>query len=184
MLTMESYIAKVITIAVKYNVDGVKPSVMATYLDYEILDLLIEFIDRHDSFYSYNHSIELEDLEIGHWGYYNHHCDALVVINSSLVQGLCKRLAIGIGENILHQLVSTVLHEHRHCYQHRNHLPMTEVPYVTAKEDPTGYWNHPMEVDAREYAELYTKDAQEYVYGKLRTKYAEPIAKKHRESTI
>ena len=121
MLTMESYIAKVITIAVKYNVDGVKPSVMATYLDYEILDLLIEFIDRHDSFYSYNHSIELEDLEIGHWGYYNHHCDALVVINSSLVQGLCKRLAIGIGENILHQLVSTVLHEHRHCYQHRNH---------------------------------------------------------------
>lgn len=184
MLTMESYIAKVITIAVKYNVDGVKPSVMATYLDYEILDLLIEFIDRHDSFYSYNHSIELEDLEIGHWGYYNHHCDALVVINSSLVQGLCKRLAMGIGENILHQLVSTVLHEHRHCYQHRNHLPMTEVPYVTAKEDPTGYWNHPMEVDAREYAELYTQDALSYIYGKLRIKYAEPIAKKHRESTI
>jgi hypothetical protein len=184
MLTMESYIAKVITIAVKYNVDGIRPSVMASRLDSEILDLLIEFIDRHDSFYSYNHSIELEDLRVGHWGYYSHRCQALVVINRSLVEGLSKRLAVGTGESILYKLVNTMLHEHRHCYQYRHHLPMTKVPYVTADEDSTGYWNHPMEVDAREYAELYTQEALEYVYGKLRTKYAEPIAEKHRESTI
>lgn len=184
MLTMESYIAKVITITVKYNVDGIKPSVMASRLDSELLDLLIEFIDRHDSFYSYNHSIELEDLRVGHWGYYNHHRQALVVINRSLIEGLSKRLAIGTGESILHQLVNTMLHEHRHCYQYRNHLPMTNVPYVTADEDPTSYWNHPMEVDAREYAELYTQEALEYIYGRLRTKYAEPIARKHKESTM
>lgn len=184
MLTMESYVAKVITIAVKYNVDGIRPSVMASRLDSELLDLLIEFIDRHDSFYSYNHSIELEDLRIGHWGYYNHRRQALVVINRSLVEGLSKRLAVGTGENILYKLVNTMLHEHRHCYQYRHHLPITEVPYITADENSTGYWNHPMEVDAREYAELYTQEALEYIYGKLRTKYAEPIARKHKESTM
>ncbi len=184
MLTMESYIAKVITLAVRYNVDGISPVAMATRLESEILDLLIEFIDRHDSFYSYNHSIELEDLRVGHWGYYSHRRQALVVVNRSLVEGLCKRLAIGTGENILRQLVNTMLHEHRHCYQYRNKLPMTKVPYITADEDPSGYWNHPMEVDAREYAELYTEDALAYVYGKLRNKYAVPIANKHKESTI
>ena len=101
MLTMESYIAKVITIAVKYNVDGIEPSIMASRLDSELLDLLIEFIDRHDSFFSYNHSVELKDLRVGYWGYYNHNCQALVVINRSLVEGLSKRLAIGTGESIL-----------------------------------------------------------------------------------
>ena len=93
-------------------------------------------------------------------------------------------MAMGIGDKGMKQLVRTMLHEHRHCYQFRNRLPMTKVPYITADEDSTGYWNHPIEVDAREYAELYTQEALEYVYGRLRTKYAEPIARKHKESTM
>ena len=58
--------------------------------------------------------------------------------------------------------------------------PMLNVPYTDPSVDYNAYWNHPMEVDAREYAEMYIEDALGYIVYGLRKKY---LSHTMREST-
>ena len=66
------------------------------------------------------------------------------------------------------KLVETVLHEGRHAYQHQvvnglvSHNDQADVEswtenfkdgnYISFEENPRGYWNQPVEVDARQFA--------------------------------
>lgn len=170
MLNMLTSVIKKAVVEGKSN--GQSASLIADRIDMDILDILLAFIDKHPSFHSFTKSIELSDLEAEHRGSFHLSVLGDVVINRSLVKGVTKRVAIGTGDMLLKQLIVTMLHEHRHAYQHRNKLPMCKVPYPADPfKDREAYWNHPMEVDAREYAEMYAEEAMGYVIYGLRKKY-------------
>lgn len=54
--------------------------------------------------------------------------------------------------------INTYLHENRHAKQLREKMPMCTVEY-----NDNNYFMHPMEVDARTYAERYMHEAMEYI---------------------
>jgi hypothetical protein len=173
MLTMLTTTIKNIVKEAKSN--GQDIHALAERLDSDMVDILITFCGKHPEFHTYRKAIELYDLGKGHWGSFCRYTGE-VHINSELVNGLAKRIAIGTGEDLAYKFVETMLHEHRHAYQYKHKLPMTKVQYVDASVDYQAYYNHPMEVDAREYAKAYAEDAICYLVCKL--------AKIYRESTI
>lgn len=73
-------------------------------------------------------------------------------------------------KNLFKQQINTILHEIEHWNQHvriankHPHNPVRSFSDVYRQEKAThGYWNAPMEVGARRFADLYTDSAMERV---------------------
>ena len=67
----------------------------------------------------------------------------------------------------LTELITMLVHEYRHSFQHINKLPMTYVRYTEAGEDIDAYYTHPMEVDAYAYQEKLADETIEYLVTNL-----------------
>ena len=67
----------------------------------------------------------------------------------------------------LTELITMLVHEYRHSFQHINKLPMTYVRYTEAGEDVDAYYAHPMEVDAYAYQEKLADETIEYLVANL-----------------
>ncbi len=164
-------IANLITAIFDKSRGSIEPKALYSDLDNAIIHSLLKFIVlNEDTFHTFSRSIGLQKMVFGTWGYFSPRYQK-VVVNEVLVNGLSKLLKHGLGEEYLHELIETMLHEHRHCYQRKYDLPMTKVPYVNPKLDYEGYFNHPMEVDAREKASEYLDAALAYMYDFISQKY-------------
>ena len=138
-------------------------------IEYSILNALVEYCKKSSNFHV-DHEVNLvDDWKFGEWGAFNPSTFD-VYVNDKLVYGLIDSLNLDINM-LLKKLPVTVLHEHRHALQEYKHFPMIDVPYTDPEIDYDAYYNHPSEVDAREYAEEYAEEAMGYVIDVLRKKY-------------
>ena len=138
-------------------------------IEYSIFNALVEYCKKSSNFHV-DHEVNLvDDWEYGNWGAFRPSTFD-VYVNDKLVYGLMKSLNLNITM-LLKKLPVTVLHEHRHALQEYKHFPMVDVPYPDPEIDYEAYYNHPTEVDAREYAEEYAEEAMGYVVYVLRKEY-------------
>ena len=86
----------------------------------------------------------------------------------------------------LTELITMLVHEYRHSFQHINKLPMTYVRYTEAGEDIDAYYSHPMEVDAYAWQEKLTDETIEYLIANLSNNFKEghEFYEKYRTSFI
>ena len=72
-------------------------------------------------------------------------------------------------DNILEFAINTYLHESRHAKQHADEMEIYNNDSYKVGSTCEGmeffdlYYDHPKEVDARDYAEMYTEDAMAYI---------------------
>ena len=64
---------------------------------------------------------------------------------------------------MLEEAIDAYLHESRHAKQFADEMDICKVKYTDANEDIESYYEHPMEIDAREYAAEYLEDAIDYI---------------------
>lgn len=151
------------------NICDCPASEIPTVVDQTILDALIEYCKKSSNFHV-DHDVNLvDDWEFGEWGAFNPKTFD-VYVNDKLVYGLMESLSMDIYL-LVEKLPITVLHEHRHALQEYKHFPMVDVPYPDPEIDYEAYYNHPTEVDAREYAEEYADEAMGYVIYVLKKTY-------------
>ena len=67
----------------------------------------------------------------------------------------------------LEEAIDAYLHECRHAKQFADEMEITKVKYTDANEDIESYYEHPMEIDAREFAAEYLEEAIEYICDNL-----------------
>ncbi len=155
---------------------GIKMNDLDETLDAHILDLLVEFCVQHEEFHVYNLKPVIEDSGFGKWGAY-YPMRKTVVINKMITESISKRLSSGIevSETIatrhLKQMISTMLHEHRHAWQYHTNQYFIHLEQVSSSEDYDAYYNHPIEVDARWAAEVFEEEAIEYIVKELESVY-------------
>ena len=74
-------------------------------------------------------------------------------------------------DRILTHMLTVLVHEYRHSYQHINRLPMVFVKYTEAGTDMDSYLEHPQEVDAYAWEAKLADEAIEYVVNHLVENY-------------
>ena len=123
-------------------------------LDESIIELIVEFCKKHNEFHVYDETIVYADYPKGTLGMYRNSTKQ-VIVTTFLIQNISKRI-VNLGyTRLIEHLIITILHEHRHAWQYHNDKDMIRVKQVKTTEDYEGYWNHPMEVDARMAADKY-----------------------------
>ena len=139
-------------------------------IEEDIINMLISFCNHHDQFHSFTKRVDTTDyIDDGTNGSFCR-LTGEVTIRKALVEDLPRSLAINIGVDRLSQLITTMLHEHRHAYQRKWKIDQ-HIPTVDHNVDFKGYWNHPREVDAREASKEYHDEAVVYLIGCFRKKY-------------
>ncbi len=170
---MNNILGNVIRMSVKHSIaNGANASTICQEIDSFVIGCVIDYCRRNSDFHVYKDYIEKMDLGKGETGTYCKYTGE-VIISRYHYEDVIKLVCIGTssGEDLLRRMVRTILHEHRHAKQHKCKFPETKIPYIQPEEDYQAYYNHPMEVDAREIAEYHVDDALAYIIGKMRIKY-------------
>lgn len=139
-------------------------------LDEYIVESLMEYLKNHKEFYVYDETLVYADYPRNFLGLYKRSTKQ-VIVNIFYAKDISRRI-VNLGyTRLIEHFVLTMLHEHRHAWQWFNNDETTKTPLVDSKKDYKGYWEHPMEVDARNTSEKYMAEAMEYLVNKLRSSY-------------